>query len=121
MSVTFMAEEIAGAGEAIARQLDANAAIVAELAATLRRREPRLVVTIARGSSDHATLYIKHLIELRLGLVCASLGPSLASLYRAPMRLAEALCLTISQSGRSPDIVAMQQAARRAHDRARQR
>jgi len=114
MSVTFMAEEIAGAGEAIARQLDANAAIVAELAATLRRREPRLVVTIARGSSDHATLYIKHLIELRLGLVCASLGPSLASLYRAPMRLAEALCLTISQSGRSPDIVAMQQAARRA-------
>jgi glucosamine--fructose-6-phosphate aminotransferase (isomerizing) len=72
------------------------------------------VVTIARGSSDHAALYLKHLIELRLGLICASLGPSIASLYRAPLRLGDALAVTISQSGRSPDIVAMQRAAREA-------
>lgn len=114
MTATFMAAEIAGAGEAIARQLAANAEIVAELGATLRKRDPHMVVTIARGSSDHATLYVKHLVELRLGLVCASLGPSVASLYRAPLRLANALALTISQSGRSPDIVAMQRAAREA-------
>ena len=111
MTATFMATEIAGAGEAIGRQLAANAAAVEDLAAALRKREPRLVVTIARGSSDHATLYLKHLVEQRLGLVCASLGPSIASLYRAPLKLAGALAITISQSGRSPDIVAMQRAA----------
>jgi glucosamine--fructose-6-phosphate aminotransferase (isomerizing) len=109
-----MATEIAGAGAAVARQLAANAKTVAALAATLRARDPNVVVTIARGSSDHAALYLKHLIELRLGLVCASLGPSIASLYRAPLRLADALAVTISQSGRSPDIVAMQRAAREA-------
>ena len=114
MNTTFMAAEIAGAGEAIARQLTANADVVTELAVTLRKREPRLVVTVARGSSDHATLYLKHLVEQRLGLVCASLGPSIASLYRAPLKLAGALAITISQSGRSPDIVAMQRAAREA-------
>jgi glucosamine--fructose-6-phosphate aminotransferase (isomerizing) len=70
-----------------------------------------VVVTIARGSSDHAALYLKHLVEMRLGLVCASLGPSVASLYHAPLRLEDALAVTISQSGRSPDIVAMQRAA----------
>ncbi len=111
MSGTFMAAEIAGAGEAIARQLAANAEPVAALAAILRARDPSVVVTIARGSSDHAALYLKHLVELRLGLVCASLGPSVASLYRAPLRLKDALAVTISQSGRSPDIVAMQRAA----------
>jgi glucosamine--fructose-6-phosphate aminotransferase (isomerizing) len=106
-----MAAEIAGAGEAIARQLAANAEPVAALAANLRARDPHVVVTIARGSSDHAALYLKHLVELRLGLVCASLGPSVASLYRAPLRLKHALAVTISQSGGSPDIVAMQRAA----------
>jgi glucosamine--fructose-6-phosphate aminotransferase (isomerizing) len=111
MSGTFMAAEIAGAGEAIARQLAANAEPVAALAAILRARDPHVVVTIARGSSDHAALYLKHLVELRLGLVCASLGPSVASLYRAPLRLKDALAVTISQSGGSPDIVAMQRAA----------
>jgi glucosamine--fructose-6-phosphate aminotransferase (isomerizing) len=114
MSGTFMAAEIAGAGEAVARQLAANAEPVAALAAALRARDPNVVVTIARGSSDHAALYLKHLVELRLGLICASLGPSIASLYRAPLRLTDALAVTISQSGRSPDIVAMQRAAREA-------
>jgi len=111
MSATFMAAEIAGAGEAAARQLAANAGRSAALAAELRARDPNVVVTIARGSSDHAALYLKHLVELRLGLVCASLNPSLASLYRAPLRLEGAVAVTISQSGRSPDIVAMQRAA----------
>jgi glucosamine--fructose-6-phosphate aminotransferase (isomerizing) len=114
MSGTFMAAEIAGAGAAVARQLAANAKPVAALAADLRARDPNVVVTIARGSSDHAALYLKHLIELRLGLICASLGPSIASLYRAPLRLQDALAVTISQSGRSPDIFAMQRAAREA-------
>lgn len=114
MSQTFMAAEINDAGKAVARQLVANATPAAAVAAALRARDPQVVVTIARGSSDHAALYLKHLVELRLGLVCASLGPSVASLYRAPLRLRGAVAVTISQSGRSPDILAMQSAAREA-------
>ena len=109
-----MAQEVEEAGAVIRRQLEANAETTAKLAEALAAREPSFVVTIARGSSDHAALYLKHVIELKTGLACASLAPSIASLYRAPLRLAEAVAISISQSGRSPDIVAMQQAARQA-------
>ncbi len=114
MSGTFMAKEIAEAGAVVRRQLAANAASTAELAAALRALKPPFVVTIARGSSDHAALYLKHLIELKVGLACASLGPSIASLYHAPLSLANAVAIAISQSGRSPDIVAMQRAVKDA-------
>jgi len=107
-----MAAEIAESGAVVRRQLTANAAPTAKLAAALRARKPSFAVTIARGSSDHAALYLKHLVELKAALACASLGPSLASLYHAPLRLADAVAIAISQSGRSPDIVAMQRAAR---------
>ncbi len=107
-----MASEIAESGAVVRRQLTANAAPTARLVADLRARQPSFAVTIARGSSDHAALYLKHLLELKVALACASLGPSLASLYHAPLRLAGSVAVAISQSGRSPDIVAMQRAAK---------
>jgi len=112
VSHTFMAAEIAEAGAVVRRQSAANSALTAKLAADLRALKPAFVATVARGSSDHAALYLKHLVELRLGLACASLGPSIASLYHAPLKLAGAVAIAISQSGRSPDILAMQRAAR---------
>ncbi len=112
MSGTFMASEIAESGSVVRRQLTANAGPTGKLAADLRAREPSFALTIARGSSDHAALYLKHIVELKVALACASLWPSLASLYHAPLRLAGAVAIAISQSGRSPDIVAMQRAAR---------
>ncbi len=112
MIQTFMAAEIAEAGQAIRRQLDENAEAVAKLAEELRLGDPDFVATIARGSSDHAALFLKHVVELKLRLACASLGPSIASLYHLPLRLSNAVAITISQSGRSPDIVAAQRAAK---------
>ncbi|MGH6799549.1 MAG: SIS domain-containing protein, partial [Roseiarcus sp.] len=112
MSRTFMAAEIKEAGAVVRRQLAANAASTAEVAADLRARKPPFVATVARGSSDHAALYLKHLVELKVALACASLAPSIASLYHAPLKLAGAVAIAISQSGQSPDIVAMQCAAK---------
>jgi glucosamine--fructose-6-phosphate aminotransferase (isomerizing) len=109
---TFMAAEIAEAGAIVRRQLAANAPLIAKVAADLRALKPPFVATVARGSSDHAALYLKHLVELKLALACASLGPSIASLYRAPLKLEGAVAIAISQSGRSPDILAMQRTAR---------
>jgi glutamine---fructose-6-phosphate transaminase (isomerizing) len=111
---SLMFREIGEAGEAIARQLAANGEATKRYAAAIRDRDPRLVATIARGSSDHCALYLKYLIEILVGVPCASIGPSIASLYQARLRLEGAVALAISQSGRSPDIVAMQEAAKRA-------
>jgi glucosamine--fructose-6-phosphate aminotransferase (isomerizing) len=110
---TLMLQEIGEAGDAVARQLGHNAALLAELGPRLRALDPRLVATIARGSSDCCALYLKYLVEIVSGTPCASIGPSIATLYRTPMRLQGAVSVAISQSGRSPDIVEMQRAARR--------
>ncbi len=66
---------------------------------------PKLVVTCARGSSDHAAYYGKYLIETQLGLPVASIGPSIASLYDTKLQLEGALFVVVSQSGRSPDLL----------------
>ena len=108
--MTLMAQEIAESGEAAARCLAQND--FAALAERLRRLDPAVVVTNARGSSDHCALYLKYAVEIALGLPCASIGPSIASLYHAPMRLTRAVAVSISQSGRSPDILAGQAAAK---------
>lgn len=111
MTQTFMAMEVAEIPEAAARFLTGSAGAVSTAAAALRGIDPGLVVTVARGSSDHAATYLKYAVELLAGVPVASVGPSIASIYRRPLRLGGAACIGISQSGRSPDIVEMMRAA----------
>jgi len=108
----LMLAEAASAHAAVRAQLAAPR--FAQLGARLRALKPRVVVTCARGSSDHAATFAKYLIETRLGVVTASAAPSVASLYEVSPSLDGALFLLISQSGASPDLIATAQAARRA-------
>lgn len=71
------------------------------------------ITAAARGSSDHAVTAFKYVCEILLGLPVASIGPSVASVYGARLKLAGGVHLTVSQSGASPDIVALQGAASR--------
>lgn len=109
-----MARETAEAPSVVRRLLTREAALFGEIGARLRALDPAVVVTCARGSSDHAAGYLKYLTEILLGLPVASIGPSVASVYAAPLRLPRAALVTISQSGRSPDLVALQARARAA-------
>lgn len=111
---THMAAEIRETPAAVARLLDREAAAIARLGRDLAARDPAVIVTCARGSSDHAAAFFKYLAEIEGGVPVASLGPSVASLYRAPLRLKGAVLVSVSQSGQSPDIVALQGAARAA-------
>ena len=114
MTQTHMAREIAQIPGCAASVLSENATLLAELGAALRAADPQLVITVARGSSDHAASYLKYAVEIAAGVPVASVGPSIASVYAAPLRLPRTLALAISQSGQSPDIVAMTEAARAA-------
>ena len=109
---THMRREIAEIPEAVARLLDQSGTALAEAGANLRRSQPRFLTTVARGSSDHAAAFIKYAVELTAGVPVASVGPSIASIYGAKLKLAESACLAISQSGKSPDIVSMAEGAR---------
>ncbi len=103
---TAMFAEAAEAPGRVAGGRLRRAPIIAELARRLRAAPPRAVITVARGSSDNAATYARHLIETRLEVLTASTPPSVASIYAARPDLAGSLCLVISQSGRSPDLLA---------------
>lgn len=109
-AATAMFQEAAQAPVAVERQLASNAAAIHALAARLRQNPPRAVVTCARGSSDHAATFARYLIETRLGVMTASAAPSVSSIYEATTSMEGVLCLAISQSGRSPDLLAWGQA-----------
>jgi glucosamine--fructose-6-phosphate aminotransferase (isomerizing) len=108
---THMRQEINEIPEAAARLLERSAADLAKAGLALRDKDPAFLVTIARGSSDHAATFIKYAVELTAGRPVASLGPSLASIYGARLHLDSGAAIAISQSGKSPDIVAMADAA----------
>src|SRR5688572_25804839 len=111
-ATTRMFAEASEAASLVARQLAANQARIADVGEKLRDDPPRTVLTLGRGSSDHAATFAKYLIETRLGIPTASAAPSVASLYGAPARAENMLCLAISQSGRSPDLLAAVAAAK---------
>lgn len=101
-----MLEEALSAPEGVARQLDADDARYEALGRLLRAAPPVTTLTVARGSSDHAAAYAAYLIMARLGRVVASLPMSLITLYNAPLAARGTLAIAVSQSGRSPDVVA---------------
>ena len=111
---TRMFREAAQAGTAVREQLRRNRDAAKDLGARLRARPPRAVVTCARGSSDHAATFAKYLFETRAGVLTASAAPSIASLYGARQDLRDCLFVAISQSGRSPDLMATVESAKAA-------
>ena len=113
-TTTRMYQEAASSGDVVARQLEHNAARVAEIGAALRARQPRTVVTCARGSSDHAATYGKYLIETRARVLTVSAAPSVSSVYGVDQDLRDCLYIAISQSGRSPDLLTSVTAAKRS-------
>ncbi|MFD1747549.1 SIS domain-containing protein [Rhizobium helianthi] len=108
---SIMRQEINEIPQVAARLLERQAAAFEKAGSLLRERDPAVVVTIARGSSDHAAHFLKYAIELELGIPVASLGPSLASIYQGSLKLSKGAALAVSQSGASPDIVALAKAA----------
>jgi len=108
-----MYQEAVQAPLAVNTQLAQNASQLRELGARLRAEPPRAVVTCARGSSDHAATYARYLIEAHTHVLTSSAAPSVSSVYEAQSDLQGTLFIAISQSGKSPDLLA---ATRNAKD-----
>ncbi len=108
-----MRQEILEIPTAVERLLSVGASDIKHAAQAIAALDPAFVVTVARGSSDHVCTYLKYATELLLGVPVASVGPSVASVYGAPLKLRNGLAIAVSQSGQSPDIVEMARAAQR--------
>ncbi|MFA0812260.1 glucosamine-6-phosphate deaminase NagB-II [Microbulbifer epialgicus] len=112
MATTIMEAEAREAPARIAEQLQNNAGNMARLGERLRGQPPRFVMIVGRGSSDHAGVFAKYLIEIETGTPTFAAAPSVSSVYGRKLKLDDALVLVISQSGRSPDILAQARMAR---------
>jgi len=110
----LMAAEIAEQPTVFERVLTQSPADVAEVARRVRESAPRFVLMAARGTSDHAALYLKYLVEIVLGLPCGLASPSTVTAYGATPDLRGVLWVTVSQSGGSPDLLESTRAAERA-------
>ncbi|MDM8519106.1 SIS domain-containing protein [Anaerolineales bacterium HSG6] len=87
--------------------------VVQQLATAIKERDITHVIIAARGTSDNAARYAKYLLGAVNGMVVTLATPSLFSIYNQPPRFGNALVMGISQSGKSPDIVAVLAEARK--------
>jgi glucosamine--fructose-6-phosphate aminotransferase (isomerizing) len=110
---SLMLKEAGEAPQVVATLLEKEAPVFAEIARLFSAARPSVITTAARGSSDHAATFFKYLFEISCGVPVASIGPSIASVYDSELHLKGGIHFTVSQSGGSPDIIALQAAAKR--------
>src|SRR5262252_7564734 len=108
-----MAREVCESADVVSR-IVGNRDAIAEIARDLDLANAPLGVLCGRGSSGHVGVFLRYLIETRLHLPVSASAPSVITAFRKPLTLRNALFIVISQSGRSPDLVAATQSAREA-------
>jgi glucosamine--fructose-6-phosphate aminotransferase (isomerizing) len=111
---THLEREIREQPEVAARLLDRLLPQVDELRAHLTSRGAEQVYLVARGSSDNAARYAQYLWPVRAGVTVTLATPALATVYGVPPDLRRQAVVAVSQSGRSPDVVAVVEQARDA-------
>ncbi|WP_246136476.1 SIS domain-containing protein [Leekyejoonella antrihumi] len=108
----LMAAEIAEQPQILERLRVDGLAQAAEIRRAIHEFAPRMVIFAARGTSDHAALYAKYLVEVRRQLPAALASPSSLTVYHSRPDLRQALFVAVSQSGGSPDLIESVEVAR---------
>ncbi|QIS03733.1 SIS domain-containing protein [Nocardia brasiliensis] len=109
----LMASEIAEQPAAWQRLLTEGTDAIRRAAARIAEYQPRFVLFVARGTSDHAALYGKYLVEIHHALPAGLVSPSTMTIYDSAPDLRDVLFVAVSQSGGSPDLVQSVEVARR--------
>jgi glucosamine--fructose-6-phosphate aminotransferase (isomerizing) len=109
-----MLQEIKQQPEALNRTLREEVSKVASLSKFLAARDIRLIVLVARGSSDNAALFGKYLLEITSHVPVSLAAPSVHTLYHARLNLRNALVVGVSQSGEGTDINLVLENAKKA-------
>lgn len=107
-----MLEEIAEQPAVLERTIAAEREKVGRLSTYLRTRDVDLIVIVARGSSDNASLFGRYLLEVTTGIPVSLSAPSVVTLYNAKLNLKRALVVGVSQSGEGTDINAVLESAK---------
>ncbi|MDQ3010519.1 MAG: SIS domain-containing protein [Acidobacteriota bacterium] len=102
--MSLMLSEIEQQPAVIERTIKREAKKIESFAARFNANRPRLIVLVARGSSDNAALFGRYLLELTTGIPVSMAAPAIHTLYKRKMDLRDALVIGVSQSGEGDDI-----------------
>lgn len=102
--MSLMLAEIEQQPDALERTIKQESKKIARFAAHLNAKRPRLIVLVARGSSDNAALFGRYLLEITTGIPVSLAAPAVHTIYQARLDLRETLVVGISQSGEGTDI-----------------
>jgi glutamine---fructose-6-phosphate transaminase (isomerizing) len=111
--MSWVERELREQPAALERFLAAETAHAAAIAGALVRDDVRYLLVVSRGSSSNVARYLQYLFGTANGLTVAFATPSLYTVYDAPPDLGAAAVVAISQSGASPDVVAVIDEAKR--------
>ncbi len=109
---TFLYQEIHEQPQVLRDLLSREAQAIKDLAGVINHQDISHVIIAARGTSDNVGRYAKYLLGAANGLSVGLAAPSLFTIYNQKPRFKNALVMGISQSGQSPDIVAVLEEAR---------
>jgi glucosamine--fructose-6-phosphate aminotransferase (isomerizing) len=98
-----MLDEIREQPGALERTLAMEVRRMTKFKRLLEQKRPRLIVLVARGTSDNAALFGRYLLEITTGIPVSLAAPSITTLYQADLDYRDTLVVAISQSGESTD------------------
>ena len=103
--ISKMRVEALESADVVHKQFHENKSLLQNISNELKAIDPYSIVSIARGSSDHAAQYLNYLTMAKLGKLPTSLSMSILTLYQAQLDISRSIGIAISQSGQSPDVV----------------
>ncbi len=98
-----MLEEIREQPRALERTLNEELRRLIRFKRAMEKNRPRLIVLVARGTSDNAAQFGRYLFEITTGIPVSLAAPSIETLYQAELDYRDCLVVAISQSGESTD------------------
>ncbi len=107
-----MRSELGEAPEIVRSLIQTQSGVIDSVAEAIAARPVDMVLMAARGTSDHAAIYAQYIFGVYNKLPVALAAPSILSIYGVAPRLRNALVIGVSQSGQSPDVVGVIEAAR---------
>lgn len=112
--MSLMLQEITEQPVVLERTIQAERAKIEKLGDFLKKREIDLIVLVARGSSDNASLFGRYLLEITTEIPVSLSAPSVFTLYNAKLNLQRALVIGVSQSGEGVDINQVLESAKKS-------
>ncbi len=103
--MTKMWKEINEEPQVVRNCMDRNGAKISKIVSQIKNSDVESVVIAARGTSDHAGVYAKYMMEMTLGIPVSLAAPSIFTMYHKNMKLGKSLVIGISQSGKAADVL----------------